>query len=121
MSKRTGPTNPVLSNLIVELKTLSSQKNIPLWSRIAFELEKPTRKRRVVNLSRINNYAKENETIIVPGKVLGSGILDHKLTIAAYQFSDGAMEKINSAKAKAVTIQDLMKENIKGKRVRIIG
>ncbi len=118
---RTGPTNQNLRKLIEDLNKLSSEKNIKLWKRIALDLGKPTRQRRVVNLSRINHYTKENDTIIVPGKVLGSGLLNHKLTIAAYSFSEGALEKINKANSKAITISDLMKENIKGRGVKIIG
>ena len=119
--KRTGPTNENLRKLIDNLKTLSSEQNIRLWKRIALDLEKPTRQRRVVNLSRINHNTKENDTIIVPGKVLGSGLLNHSLTIAAYSFSEGALQKIQKVNAKAITIAELMKENIKGKGVKIIG
>src|SRR3989344_2988353 len=94
MSKRTGSTNPILQNLIQELKKRSTEQSVKLWKSVALDLEKPTRQRRVVNLSRINRYTKENEIIVVPGKVLGSGLLDHKLTISAFQFSGGAKEKI---------------------------
>ena len=120
MAKRTGPTNPNLKDLIQELKKLSSQQNINLWKKIALDLEKPTRQRRAVNISRINRYTKKDENIIVPGKVLGSGILDHPVTVAAWKFSEQAKEKINKI-GRAIYIQDLMKQNIKGKGVRIIG
>jgi len=120
MTKKTGPTNQNLKDLIQELKKLGSQKDILLWKRIASDLEKSTRKRRVVNISRINRYTKENENIIIPGKVLGSGVLDHPVTVAAWQFSEQAKEKINKV-GKAINIQDLMKQDIKGKGVRIIG
>lgn len=118
---RTGPTNPNLRELVTELKKISSEKKINLWKRVALDLEKPTRQRCVVNLSKISRHTKENETIVVPGKVLGSGLLNHKLTIAAYSFSNNALEKINNARAKAIKISELMREQIKGKRVRIIG
>tara|TARA_B100000315_G_C14587195_1_gene593675 strand:- start:1698 stop:2063 length:366 start_codon:yes stop_codon:yes gene_type:complete len=121
MPKRTGPSNPILKNLIVELLKKASSDNIPLFKRVAHDLLKASRQRRIVNLSRINRNTKENETIIVPGKVLGDGLLDHKVTIAAYQFSEHALEKITQSNAKAISIQELMKEDIKGKRVRIIG
>lgn len=117
---RTGPSNQHLVALIKELKILAIEKKVKLWKRIATELEKPTRIRRVVNLSRINKYCKDKETIIVPGKVLASGELDKKLTIAAFSFSDQALEKI-SGKSKAISIQELIKENPQGKKVRIIG
>ena len=119
--KRTGPTNPLLRNLIQELKKRSSEQNVNIWRRIALDLEKPSRQRRVVNLSRINRYTKENEIIVVPGKVLGSGSLNHKLTIAAYQFSDSAKEKIAKVGANISSFLELSKEKPDGKRIKIIG
>jgi len=119
--KRTGPTNEHVKELINELKKESSTHKNKIWKRIAQELEKPTRKRRVINIARINRTTKENETILVPGKVLGSGILNHSLTIAAYAFSQSAKKQIQQAKGKTVTIQELLKNNPKGKDIRIIG
>jgi len=121
MAKPTGPTNPLLMGLIEELKKKSIEQKVNIWNKIALDLEKPTRKRGVVNLSKINAYTKENETIVVPGKVLGSGILDHKLIISAYQFSNGAKEKISKAGAKIIPLDELMQETPKGKRIKVIG
>ena len=121
MAKRTGPTNPVLVSLITELKKRSNEQSVNLWSRIALDLEKPTRQRRAVNLSRINRYTEENDFVVVPGKVLGSGILEHKLTISAYQFSEQAKDKIEKAGAKIITLSELSKEKPDGKKIRIIG
>lgn len=118
---RTGPTNPILKSLISELKKRSSEQNVNIWKRLAIDLEKPTRQRRVVNLSRINRYTKENEIIVVPGKVLGSGSLNHKLIISAFQFSEGAKEKINKAGAKIISLEELSNSDPKGKRIRVIG
>ena len=119
--KRTGPTNPLLKNLVVELKKRSNEQNVNLWKRIATDLEKPTRQRRAVNLSRINRYTEENDTVVVPGKVLGSGVLNHKLTICAYQFSEQAKDKIKKAGAKIIPLLELSKEKSNGKKIRIIG
>jgi len=119
--KRTGPTNPLLRDLIGELKKRSNEQSVNLWKRIALDLEKPTRQRRVVNLSRINRYTKENDVIVVPGKVLGSGMLNHKLTISAYQFSEQAKDKIEKAGAKIIPLLKLSEEKSNGKKLRIIG
>ena len=121
MAKRTGPSNPVLQSLIHELKKRSNEQSASLWKRIATDLEKPTRQRRIVNLSSISRHTKENEIIIVPGKVLGAGNLEHKLTISAFQFSDGAKEKIEKAGAKIIPLLELSKENPSGKGIRIMG
>ncbi len=120
MAKRTGPTNPELISLIQELKQLSYKQKAKIWKTIAKELERSTRQRRIVNLDRINRVCKNNDNIIVPGKVLASGILDKKVTIAAFNFSDQALNKIKE-KGKAITIQELIKNNPKGSKLRIIG
>lgn len=119
--KRTGPTNENLNQLIDSLKNEYYSNKTGLWLRVARELEKPTRKRRSVNLGRINRNTKENEIIVVPGKVLGSGELNHKITIAAYSFSESAKNMIEKLKGKCITIQELLKQNPKGKDVKILG
>jgi len=114
-------TNPKLQELVIELKKKSIDEKVKIWKRIAQEMEKSTSRRRVVNLSRISRYTKANDIIIIPGKVLGSGDLSHKLKIAAYQFSTSASEKIKKAGCEELSIEQLMKENSKGEKVRIIG
>ena len=120
MVKRTGPTTLELQNLIQELKKISSQEKIKLWKRIASDLEKSTRTRRKVNLYKIQNTLRDDETAVIPGKVLSVGTYNKKNTIAAYQFSLEAKEKINKT-GKAVSISELIKQNPKGSKVRIIG
>ncbi len=117
MARRTGPTNVQLQNLIQQLETQESK----LWKRIAKDLSKPSRNRRVVNLYKINKYAREGETIVVPGKVLSVGDLDKKVNVAAFTFSTEAKEKILRHKGTVLSIQDLLKQNPEGKQVRILG
>ena len=117
---RTGPTNQELRNLIKELKKKSHEHDVKIWRRIADDLNKPTRQRRIVNLYNINKHTKENETVVVPGKVLAVGDLDHNVVVAAFNFSGAAIEKINKI-GKAISINELMQESPKGKRIRIIG
>ena len=121
MVKRTGPTNPILLKLVVELKKRSNEQNVNIWRRLADDLEKPTRQRRVVNLSSLSRHTKEDEIVVVPGKVLGAGSLSHKITISAFQFSNGAKEKIEKVGAKIVPLLELSKSNPSGKGVRIMG
>lgn len=114
--KRTGSDNPNLVNLIQDLKKLSLDQKVNIWKRIAEDLERPTRNRREVNLDRLNRHTKANELVVVPGKVLGSGEINHKLKVAAFTFSKSASEKLDN-----MTIRQLMKDNPKGKGVRILG
>ncbi|MBW3019010.1 50S ribosomal protein L18e [Candidatus Woesearchaeota archaeon] len=117
---RTGPTNPEMQQLIQELRKEASTAKAALWKRIADDLQKSTRSRRVVNLGRIARFTKENETVVVPGKVLGSGELGHKITVAALSFSESAKKQID-AKGSAITIQELLKKKVKPQDIKIIG
>jgi len=79
------------------------------------------RKRVAVNISRINRYTLKNETVAVPGKVLGAGELDHPVTVAAFAFSETAKQKIRKARGKCLSLVELVKKNPKGSKVKIIG
>lgn len=115
MVKR-GPTNPRLAELIEKLK--AEKKGI--WQSAARFLSRPTRKRPWINLSKISRYAGEGETILVPGKVLAAGDLTKPVTIAAWKFSEKAVEKIRARKGKVMSIPELMKTNPSGKGVRVM-
>jgi large subunit ribosomal protein L18e len=73
-----------------------------------------------VNVSKINRYAQEGETLIVPGKVLGSGVVEAGVTVAALSFSDAAVSKIIKAKGQCISIEQLLSQNPKGSRTRIL-
>jgi len=117
---RTSHKNEQLQILVSELRRLSIEKKANIWRRIAEDLEKPTRNRRIVNIYSLARNSKADETIIVPGKVLGTGELPHKINVAAFTFSEEAQRKI-SEKGKVLTIQELMKQNPAGKNIKILG
>lgn len=112
--------NEQVATLIQSLKKLAIEQDVKLWKRIASDLEKPTRQRHVVNIYKIDAHTKAGETVIVPGKVLGVGEIGHEVNVAALTFSEEAKEKI-TAKGKAMSIQELMKANPKGAKIRILG
>ncbi|MDD5331470.1 MAG: 50S ribosomal protein L18e [Candidatus Nanoarchaeia archaeon] len=113
--KRTGPTNIHLRNLIVDLKILANKEKAPVWRKVAKELEKSARRRPTVNLFKVEKYCKDGEIAVIPGKLLSEGTLTKKVQIAAYSFSQKAKEK-----TKTLTIRQLIKENPKGKKVRVL-
>jgi large subunit ribosomal protein L18e len=113
-------TNPRLASLISLLKNTSRENEVNLWRDIADRLEAPSRNYAEVNLSKINRYATSGETILVPGKVLGSGILDLSVKVAALNFSQSASEKIRQANGECMSIEELISVNPTGSRVRIL-
>jgi large subunit ribosomal protein L18e len=121
MVKKINKTNPILLNLIHELKKQSNEKDVGIWKDVALRLQKPLKNWPVVNLDRISTHINDKETALIPGKVLSSGNLTKKVTIAAWSFSEKSHEKIKKAGGKSITISELMKNNPKGENVRILG
>ena len=56
---------------------------------------------------------------MVPGKVLGVGEIDHKLTIACLNCSKTARKKIETSGSKLLSIEELIEQNPDGKDVKI--
>ena len=101
--------------LIRDLKKKSAESQTELWLSLAERLSTSKRSRIAVNVSRLNRYTTEGETVAVPGKVLGAGKADHPITVAAFAFSDVAQAKILKAKGNCLSIRDLMEKNQQAK------
>lgn len=112
-------TNPRLVKLIDLLLEEGAKNKANIWKVVAERLASPTRNWAEVSLSKIDRYAKENEFIVVPGKVLG-GELSKPVKIAAFNFSESAKEKIVASGGQWMNIEDLVKMNPTGTGVRII-
>jgi large subunit ribosomal protein L18e len=118
--KKVKATNPELVGLIQDLKKKSRETKTELWRSIAERLSTSNRSRVAVNVSRLNRYNKEGETVAVPGKVLGAGKINHPMTVAAFAFSDRAKSKILKANGNCLSIRDLMEKNPTGKNVKLM-
>jgi large subunit ribosomal protein L18e len=118
--RETKTTNPELIQLIQVLKKESREKQAAIWHDIAEYLSKTNSQRITVNLSTINRNTKRADTVIVPGKILGSGSIDHAVTVASFAVSEQAKAKLEAAKAKYITIPELLEKNPKGTNVKII-
>lgn len=116
MKKALKKSNQELIKLITDLKILAIKNKSKFWKRIALEISRPKRSQRKVNLFQLNRVTKPNENIIIPGIVLGTGTLNHNLTITALKFSESASEKVKNK----LTISELMQKNPKGSNTRII-
>jgi large subunit ribosomal protein L18e len=113
-------TNPSLVSLIGLLRSKGYEQKIGLWIALAKKLSKPTRRQCEVNVAKLNRYTSEGDVVVVPGKVLGAGDLDHTVTVAAYKFSMAAREKIN-ANGATMSLEELMEKYPTGSNVKIFG
>lgn len=108
-------TNPTL--LAIVAAALKNQK----WFPLAKRLSASTRQQASVNLSLIDHETKAGDTIVIPGKVLGSGTLTKKVRICALSFSASAKEKMKATKSEAVLLLEEIQKNPKAEGVNILG
>lgn len=102
------------------LRKKAAENKAAVWRRVAERLEKPARRRAEVNLHLINKHTKQGDVVVVPGKVLGSGSVEHAVTVAAHSFSASAVEKIKKAGGSCMSIEEIVERNPKGSGVRLM-
>lgn len=116
---RTGSDNIKLNKLIKDLKNKSKEENVEFWRDLANRLEKSSRSRAEVNISSLNRNTEEEDFVVVPGKVLGSGRLRHSIKVASWDFSESAERKINEV-GETYSIRELMDQEPSGSELRIM-
>ena len=112
--------NQIAFHMIKDLKQASKKNEAPIWSRLADLALKPL-SRRVVNLARINMATKENDVLFVPGKVLGTGNISHKITLCSFSISTTAAKKIIQSGGSILKTSDMIQKYPTGKDVMLIG
>jgi large subunit ribosomal protein L18e len=100
-----GPENEKLVSLIHSLE----RDKRGFWKQVARLLAKPKRQRVSVNVSKIDRFAEDGNTVIVPGKVLSNGEISKPVIVAAFAFSKDAKVGIEKAGGKAITLEEAHK------------
>jgi len=106
--------------LVEEIRKAAIENRSDVWKTVAKGLSRPRRKGHEVNLFKIEKFAKPKETIVVPGKVLGVGKINKPVIVAAMKFSDKAKESVEKAGGRCLSIKELVEENPKGDKVRMM-
>ena len=114
-------TNQVVIQMAKELKKASSKNNAPIWAKLAEYALKPSIARRDINLYKIGQLTKDNDTVVFPGKVLGTGNIPHKITLCSFSISESAASKILKSGGKLVSYSDLIEQHPTGKGVILLG
>jgi len=113
-------TNPQLRMVVSELRRISRKNKAAIWEKVAEFLCKPRRSRIEINVGQIERHAAKGDVIAVPGRVLGSGAIESKVTIAAHRFTNQAKQKIEKAGGKCLSLLELAEKYPKGSGVRIM-
>lgn len=107
-------TNQELVKLVRKLKKNKG------WIEVANLLSYPRRKKIARNIDEINKEAENNITIVVPGKLLGKGIVDKKIKVVAFSFSHEALRKLKEKHCEALLIEEELNKNPQGKGLKIV-
>lgn len=110
-----------LDNTIWTLRNALKKNKVPIWKAVIKQLSRSRSNRREVNIGQLAHVTKDKEVVVVPGKILGSGEISHKLTLWCFTISEVATRKILDAGGKILPLDSLIKKYPDGKGVRIIG
>ena len=105
---------------ISELKRASRKNSAPIWSSIAKTILKPSSAKKIVNIKKINDLSKESNIVVVPGKVLGTGNISHKITLCSFSISNSAAKKIIESGGQILKFNELIEKYPSGNGVKII-
>jgi len=110
-----------LVDLIQELKRQAHKNNARIWKDVAQRLEKPSSSWAKINVGKLSPLIENGEVILIPGKLLGMGKFDKKVTIISMKSSKSAVEKVNKSGGKFMDLDEAMSKYPKGSKIRIMG
>jgi large subunit ribosomal protein L18e len=102
------------------LERAGREQKAPIWAAAAKMLARPARTTVEVSLGRVSRVAKEGQALFVPGKVLGSGVVDKKLVVGAFSFSASARSKLEAAGGSALSVEEFLAKYPKGSGVKLV-
>ncbi|MFA5258975.1 MAG: uL15 family ribosomal protein [Candidatus Pacearchaeota archaeon] len=85
---------------------------------LARKLSGPSRKQKNINMNQLNEL--EDKQVLIVGRVLGQGIINKKISIAALGFSQQAKEKLKKAGCEFKSINQEIEDNPTLKGVKIL-
>ena len=114
-------SNPFLRRASVMLERAGKEQRAQIWSDASTLLSSPAKTKVEVNVGRISRLAEEGGAILVPGKMLGTGVMAKKVIVGAFSYSKEAKSKIESSGGTALTLEQFLKKYPKGSGVKLVG
>ena len=112
-------SNPLLRSAIVMLERKGRKEKTGIWRVAAEYLASGTATWPEVNVGHLSEVG-EAAAVFVPGKVLGGGTLDKKISVGAFSFSASARKKIEAAGGKAFSVEEFLKKYPEGSGVALV-
>ncbi len=118
---RRKASNPMVKETLMKLAEISREGNVVFWRPIIEAISSPNSRRPVVNVGKISRFTKVNDVVLVPGKVLGDGVIDHPVTVGALAASRSACEKVRAAGGSLLPLIEFAERYRDGSKVIVIG
>lgn len=103
------------------LKKASLQHEAPIWKRVSEHALKPSSARCTINVNAIDSRTSENDVVVFPGKVLGTGKMSHGISLFCFGISESAASKIRQAGGRILDHAGVVSERPTGKEVVLLG
>jgi len=113
-------SNPLYRQKTVMLERAGKEQKAPIWKAAAELLARPGGTRVEVNLGRVSRMVEDGQAVFIPGKVLGTGVVDKKLVVGAFSFSANARSKLEAAGGSALSVEKFLSKYPKGRGVRLV-
>lgn len=86
----------------------------PVWKKTRELLLLPNRKRIAVNVSKLSKLSKASKdgevTFVVPGKVLGGGIIKNKFRVIGFEYTTSALKKLKDAQCEYYRFKEIFND-----------
>ncbi len=113
-------SNPVLRHTAVMLERAGKKQKVSIWAEASSMISSPTKSRVEVNVGRISRLNDDGSAVFVPGKVLGTGVIDRKIIVGAFSFSSAARLKIEASGGSALSVEEFLRKYPKGSGVKLV-
>ncbi|MDQ3837636.1 MAG: 50S ribosomal protein L18e [Thermoproteota archaeon] len=111
----------LIQDNIWTLRRALKKDKAPIWRALERELARPRRNRREINIGALADKTEDGQVVVIPGKVLGSGEIGHKLTVCAISMSESAAKKIIASGGRLMSFSSLIEQYPNGKGVHLVG
>ncbi len=110
---------PESRNTLQLLNALRKAKR-PVWSDVAERLRKPRRVRAEITLSRLDKVTTENALVVVPGRIVSTGTVSHKMTVGYLAATKTALVRLKQAGVTALPLPQFLQKHAQDKGIKIV-
>jgi large subunit ribosomal protein L18e len=114
-------SNPIINETLKKLESVPKEQNKTFWIGIIEMISRPNSRRPVVNVGKISQLTKENDVVLIPGKILGGGLVDHAITVGALFMSKAAGKKIATAGGSVLNLVEFAEKYADGSGIIVMG